>query len=169
MENDEEIPDTNGTLQAEIQEIYAERKFIVANVIRDLNAAYAANENPNVARLPNTSMLLTQSQDEIQTPQQMAQPRLPDVTREEAEDIQERVRGIRQHYMVRYRACQRQEIEEQARRVGESAETRKASEILTLIGKVHYTVPPFFPHPELKKWIPIYARTQTKLFKKRDD
>ena len=51
-ENDEEIPDTNGILQAESQEIHAERMSIVANVIRDLNAAFAANENPNVARLP---------------------------------------------------------------------------------------------------------------------
>ena len=63
MENDEEIPDTNGILQARSQEIHAKRMSIVSNVIRDLNAAYAANENPNVARLPNTSMLLTQSQD----------------------------------------------------------------------------------------------------------
>ena len=37
--------------------------------------------------------------------------------------------------MVRYRARQRQEREEKARRVGESAETRTSSEILTLIGK----------------------------------
>ena len=56
MENDEEIPDTNGILQAEIQEIYAERMSIVANVIRDLNAAFDANDNPNVARLPTPSM-----------------------------------------------------------------------------------------------------------------
>ena len=79
---------------------------IVANVIRDLNAAFAANENPNVARLPTPSMSLTQSQDEIQTPQQMTQPRLPDVTIEEAEESQERVRGIIQQYMVRYRSRQ---------------------------------------------------------------
>ena len=69
MENDEEIPDTNGILQAGIQEINAERMSIVANVIRDSNAAFAENENPNVARLPTPSMSLTQSQDEIQTPQ----------------------------------------------------------------------------------------------------
>ena len=72
-------------------------------------------------------MSLTQSQDEIQTPQQMTQPRLPELTREEAEDIQERVRGIRQQYMVRYRAQKRQEREEEAMLVGESVETRTAS------------------------------------------
>ena len=49
MENDEEIPDTNGILQDESQEIHAERMSIVANVIRNLNAAFAANKNPNVA------------------------------------------------------------------------------------------------------------------------
>ena len=32
-----------------------------------------------------------------------------------------------------------------------------------------YTSAPFFPHPERKKWILIYARTHTELFKKRDD
>ena len=47
MENDEEIPDTNGILQARSQEIHAKRMSIVSNVIRDLNAAFAANENPN--------------------------------------------------------------------------------------------------------------------------
>ena len=109
MENDEEIPDTNGILQAESQEIHAERVSIVANTIRDLNAAFAANENPNVDRLPTPSMSLTQSQYEIQAPQQMTQPRLPEVTREEAEESQERVHGIRQQYMVRYREQQRQE------------------------------------------------------------
>ena len=62
----------------------------------------------------------------------MTQPRLPEVTREEAEESQERVRGIRQQYMVRCRERQRQERE---RRVGESAETRTASEILIIIGK----------------------------------
>ena len=91
---------------------------IVANVIRDLNSAFAENENTNVARLPTPSMSLTQNQDEIQTPQQMTQPRLPEVTIEEAEESQERVRGIRQKYMVQYRARQRQEREEEARRVG---------------------------------------------------
>ena len=80
-------------------------------------------------------MLLTKSQDEIQNPQHMTQPQLPEVTREEAEEIQERVRGIRQQYMVQYRACQRKEREEEARRVGQSAETRTGSEILTLIVK----------------------------------
>ena len=45
------------------------------------------------------------------------------------------MRGIRQQYMVRYRARQRQERKEEARRVGESAETRTASGILTLFGK----------------------------------
>ena len=58
---------------------------IFANVIRDLNAAFSANKNPNVDQLPTPSMSLTQSQYEIQTPQQMTQPRLPEVTREEAE------------------------------------------------------------------------------------
>ena len=77
---------------------------IVANVIRDLNAPFAANKNPNVDRLPTPSMSLTQSQDKIQTPQQITQPRLPEVTREEAEEIQDRVCGIIQQYMVRYRA-----------------------------------------------------------------
>ena len=100
MENDEEIPDTNGFLQAESQEIHDERMSIVANVIRNLNAEFAANKNPNVDRLPTPSMSLTQIQDEIQTPQQMTQPRLPEVTIEEAEERQERVRGIRQQYMV---------------------------------------------------------------------
>ena len=61
-ENDEEIADTNGILQAESQEIYSERMSIVANVVRDLNAAFSANESPNVARLPTPSMSLTQSQ-----------------------------------------------------------------------------------------------------------
>ena len=88
MENDEEIPDTDGILQAKSQEIHAGRMSIVANAIRYLNAAFSANENPNVARLPTPSMLLTQSQDEIQTPQKMTQPRLPEVTREEAEESQ---------------------------------------------------------------------------------
>ena len=32
-----------------------------------------------------------------------------------------------------------------------------------------YTGPPLFPHPERKKWILIYARTHTELFKKKDD
>ena len=63
MENDEDIPDKNRILQAEIQGIHAERMSIVANVICDLNAAFAANENRNVDRLPTPSMLLTQSQD----------------------------------------------------------------------------------------------------------
>ena len=101
MENDEEIPDMNDILQAERQEIHAERMSIVANVIRDLNAVFAANENPNVARLPTPSMSATQSQGEIRTPQKMTQPRLLEVTREEAEKSQERVHGIRQQYMMR--------------------------------------------------------------------
>ena len=63
-------------------------------------------------------MSLTKSQNEIQTPQQMTQPQLPEVTREEAEESQDGVRGIRQKYMVQYRARQRQEREEEARRVG---------------------------------------------------
>ena len=103
MENDEEILDKNGILQAKSQEIHANRMSIVDDVIRELNAAFAANENPNVARLPTPSTSLTQSQNEIQTPQQMTQPRLPEVTKEEAEEIQERLRGIRQQYMVRYK------------------------------------------------------------------
>ena len=45
------------------------------------------------------------------------------------------MRGIRQKYMVRYRAQQIQEREEEARSVGEIAETRTASEIINLIGK----------------------------------
>ena len=69
MENYEEIPDNNGILQVRSQEIHAERMSIVANVIRNLNTAFYANENPNLARLPTPSMSLTQSQDEIQTPQ----------------------------------------------------------------------------------------------------
>ena len=63
-------------------------------------------------------MSLTQSQDEIQTPQKMTQPRLPEVTREDVEESQERVHVIRQKCMVRYRAQQRQEREEEARRIG---------------------------------------------------
>ena len=59
MENDEEILDTNGILQAEIQEIHAKCMSIVDNVIHDLNAEFAANKNPNVAQLPTPSMSLT--------------------------------------------------------------------------------------------------------------
>ena len=62
MENDEDIPYTNGVLQAESQEIHAKWMSIVANVISNLNAVFAANENPNVDQLPNPSMSLTQSQ-----------------------------------------------------------------------------------------------------------
>ena len=62
----------------------------------------------------------------------MTQPQLPEAIREEAEESQDGVRGIRQKYTVRYRARQRQEIEEEARRVGDSAVKKDSKKLVDL-------------------------------------
>ena len=75
LESDEEITNTNEILQAESQRTYAERASIVANERRDLNVAFAADNNLNVARLHTPSMSMSATQNEIQTPQQTTRGR----------------------------------------------------------------------------------------------